>query len=76
MVTFFSCFEGYRSVKKDLETQIAIYTKDRKVQDALYKEQERLFESAELVTSNSFKSKDRMVPAWVRFAVLFFRYYF
>ena len=66
----------YISVEIDLETQIAVMTKDESLQEALYEEQERLFKSSQLVTRKSFENKDRIIPAWVRAAVIFFRYYF
>ncbi|XP_015595297.1 CDP-diacylglycerol--glycerol-3-phosphate 3-phosphatidyltransferase, mitochondrial [Cephus cinctus] len=67
---------GYRSVRRDLETQVAVVTKNEKLQDALEKEHERLFSCATPVTRKSFTQKDRIPPAWVCAAVIFFRYYF
>ncbi|KAL7288390.1 hypothetical protein TKK_0017481 [Trichogramma kaykai] len=67
---------GYRSVEKDLETQIAIVTKNEALQDSLQKEHKRLFEKATPVTEKTFTQKERLPPAWVRMAVYFFRYYF
>ncbi|CAK9802027.1 CDP-diacylglycerol--glycerol-3-phosphate 3-phosphatidyltransferase, mitochondrial [Anthophora plagiata] len=67
---------GYRSVKKDLETQIAIITKNRNLQNELQKEQERLFSYAKRVTKNTFSERDRIPPIWVCVVVALFRYYF
>ncbi|XP_058809122.1 CDP-diacylglycerol--glycerol-3-phosphate 3-phosphatidyltransferase, mitochondrial isoform X2 [Phymastichus coffea] len=67
---------GYRSVKRDLETQIAIATKNEELRNRLQKEQERLFDCAKSVTESTFLQKERLPPAWVRMAVFFFRYYF
>ncbi|XP_011642115.1 CDP-diacylglycerol--glycerol-3-phosphate 3-phosphatidyltransferase, mitochondrial [Pogonomyrmex barbatus] len=67
---------GYRSVNRDLETQIAIMTKNEKLQDALHEEQARLFSCAKPVTRKTFSQQDRIPPAWVCAIVLFFRYYF
>ena len=67
---------GYRSVKKDLETQIALVTRNRKLQNELQKEHERLFSCAKPVTNRTFFEQDRIPPAWVCAAVLIFRYYF
>ncbi|XP_012215557.1 CDP-diacylglycerol--glycerol-3-phosphate 3-phosphatidyltransferase, mitochondrial isoform X2 [Linepithema humile] len=67
---------GYRSVNKDLETQIALVTKNKKLQDALHEEQARLFSCAKPVTRKTFSQQDRVPPAWVCAIVLFFRYYF
>ncbi|XP_014477237.1 PREDICTED: CDP-diacylglycerol--glycerol-3-phosphate 3-phosphatidyltransferase, mitochondrial isoform X2 [Dinoponera quadriceps] len=67
---------GYRSVNRDLETQVAVVTKNEKLQDALYEEQARLFSCAKPVTRKTFSQQDRVPPAWVCAIVLFFRYYF
>lgn len=67
---------GYRSVNKDLETQIVVITKNEKLQDALHEEQARLFSCAKPITRKTFLQKDRVPPAWVCAVVLFFRYYF
>ncbi|EZA62629.1 CDP-diacylglycerol--glycerol-3-phosphate 3-phosphatidyltransferase, mitochondrial isoform X2 [Ooceraea biroi] len=67
---------GYRSVNRDLETQIAVVTKNEKLQDALHEEQTRLFSCAKPVTRKTFSQQDRIPPAWVCAIVLFFRYYF
>jgi len=67
---------GYRSVNKDLETQIAVMTRNEKLQDALHEEQARLFSCAKPVTRKTFSQQDRIPPAWVCAVVLFFRYYF
>ncbi|XP_018366936.1 PREDICTED: CDP-diacylglycerol--glycerol-3-phosphate 3-phosphatidyltransferase, mitochondrial [Trachymyrmex cornetzi] len=67
---------GYRSVNKDLETQIAIMTRNEKLQDALHEEQARLFSYAKPVTRKTFSQQDRIPPAWVCAVVFFFRYYF
>lgn len=67
---------GYRSVKRDLETQVAIVTRNEKLQDALEEEHKRLFSCANPVSRRTFQQHDRIPPAWVCAAVLFFRYYF
>ncbi|XP_033336225.2 phosphatidylglycerophosphate synthase 1 isoform X1 [Megalopta genalis] len=67
---------GYRSVSKDLETQIAVITKNRKLQSELQKEYERLFASAKPVTKGTFTEQNRIPPTWVCAAVAVFRYYF
>ncbi|XP_050461494.1 CDP-diacylglycerol--glycerol-3-phosphate 3-phosphatidyltransferase, mitochondrial isoform X1 [Cataglyphis hispanica] len=67
---------GYRSVNRDLETQIAIVTKNEKLQDALHKEQAQLFSCAKPAIRKTFLQQDRVPPAWVCAVVLFFRYYF
>ncbi|XP_070172453.1 CDP-diacylglycerol--glycerol-3-phosphate 3-phosphatidyltransferase, mitochondrial isoform X2 [Polyergus mexicanus] len=67
---------GYRSVNRDLETQIAVVTKNEKLQNALHEEQTRLFSCAKPATRKTFLQQDRIPPAWVCAIVLFFRYYF
>ncbi|KAH0950734.1 hypothetical protein HN011_002330 [Eciton burchellii] len=67
---------GYRSVNRDLETQIAVVTRNEKLQDALHEEQTRLFSCAKPVTRKTFSQQDRIPPAWVSAIVHFFRYYF
>ncbi|XP_033214352.1 CDP-diacylglycerol--glycerol-3-phosphate 3-phosphatidyltransferase, mitochondrial isoform X2 [Belonocnema kinseyi] len=67
---------GYRSVERDLETQIAVVTKNEKLQTSLQAEYERLFKRATPVNSTSFRQEDRIPPVWVRAVVLLFRYYF
>ncbi|XP_043247951.1 CDP-diacylglycerol--glycerol-3-phosphate 3-phosphatidyltransferase, mitochondrial [Colletes gigas] len=67
---------GYRSVKKDLETQIAVVTKNQKLQNELQKEHERLFSCAKPVTKKTFFEQDRIPPTWICALVVLFRYYF
>lgn len=67
---------GYRSVERDLETQLAIVTENEELRNRLQKEYERLFERAKPVTEKTFLQQERLPPAWVRAAVFFFRYYF
>lgn len=67
---------GYRSVKRDLETQIAVVTKNAKLQSALEEEYERIHRNSKAVTRNWLFQRDRIAPAWVCTAVLLFRYYF
>lgn len=67
---------GYRSVNKDLETQIAILTKNKNLQHELQKEHERLFSCATRVTNKTFFEQDRIPPTWVCAIVALFRYYF
>lgn len=63
-------------MNRDLETQIAIVTKNEKLQMALQEEQERLFRCAKLVTKRTFSQEDRIPPAWIRTTVVLFRYFF
>lgn len=63
-------------MNKDLETQIAIVTKNRNLQNELQKEQERLFLHAQRITNETFSKRDRVPPSWVCAIVVLFRYYF
>jgi len=57
---------GYRSVEKDLEAQVTILTRNKKLQSALHHEQSRLFDRSHLVTKETFSRKDRIAPLWVK----------
>ena len=61
---------------RDLETQIAVVTKNERLQNSLQLEHERLFKRAIPVNSKIFRQDDRIPPAWVRAVVFLFRYYF
>jgi len=67
---------GYRSVYRDLESQLAIVTVNSSLRDQLDEERRNLFQSGEAVTSSTFKSPDRSVPLWVRFVIKVFRHFF
>ncbi|XP_056639621.1 CDP-diacylglycerol--glycerol-3-phosphate 3-phosphatidyltransferase, mitochondrial [Diorhabda sublineata] len=61
---------GERSVKRDLETQVAIVTKNSDLSNRLNQECSRLFELGLKAET------ERKVPVWVNTFVLFFRSYF
>ncbi|XP_023287829.1 CDP-diacylglycerol--glycerol-3-phosphate 3-phosphatidyltransferase, mitochondrial isoform X2 [Orussus abietinus] len=67
---------GYRSVRKDLETQVAVVTRNEQLQEAMQNEHERLFSRAHPVNRKNFTERERIAPPWVCAAVAFFRYYF
>ncbi|XP_046433803.1 CDP-diacylglycerol--glycerol-3-phosphate 3-phosphatidyltransferase, mitochondrial [Neodiprion fabricii] len=67
---------GYRSVRKDLETQVALITRNEDLQTALEAEHTRLFSRAKPVDGRTFKARDRVVPTWVVAMVVLFRYFF
>ncbi|XP_066588149.1 CDP-diacylglycerol--glycerol-3-phosphate 3-phosphatidyltransferase, mitochondrial isoform X2 [Prorops nasuta] len=67
---------GYRSVRRDLETQIVILTKNKKLQDDMQTEYDRLFANANLVTRKIFSQRDRRPPIWVCATVFLFRHFF
>ena len=57
---------GYRSVEKDLEAQLTVFTKNRSLQEALHHEQARVFELSQRVTKDTFNQTDRIAPLWVK----------
>lgn len=63
-------------MRRDLETQIAVVTKNKRLQAALQEEYDRLYKNSQEVNKNSLSQRDRIAPAWVCAAVLLFRYYF
>ncbi|XP_071444099.1 CDP-diacylglycerol--glycerol-3-phosphate 3-phosphatidyltransferase, mitochondrial [Hetaerina americana] len=68
---------GYRSVERDLETQIAVITHNSGLQKRLAEERDRLYARApEKVTEATFSLPGRHVPFWVRCFVWLFRSYF
>lgn len=67
---------GYRSVEKDLESQITIVTKNPELRTALHEEQDKLFKSSSLVCEDTFKEAERIVPNWVKFVVAAGRNFF
>lgn len=73
---YYSIILGYRSVKRDLETQIALVTRNENLQDALEHEHDRLYNKSETVTAETFNQRDRIPPTWVCAVATLFRYYF
>jgi len=67
---------GYRSVEKDLETQITVVTKNEELRGNLHREQSRLFDEAKLVDSTTYAQPDRAVPRWVKAVVSLARHSF
>lgn len=61
---------GERSVRRDLETQLAIVTENLDLKKQMHEECQRLFGPALPV------EKNRPVPAWVQAMVTLFRDYF
>nr|CAG4637887.1 EOG090X08SX [Chydorus sphaericus] len=64
---------GYRSVYKDLESQLAIVTVNSSLRDQLQKEREDLYRPSKLVDGSTFEQPDRKIPLWVRFIIKVFR---
>ncbi|KAG8225288.1 hypothetical protein J437_LFUL001902 [Ladona fulva] len=68
---------GYRSVERDLETQIALVTHNKGLQQRLAEERDRLYaNSPEQLSAITFTQPERAVPLWVKCFVWFFRSYF
>ncbi|XP_045623939.1 CDP-diacylglycerol--glycerol-3-phosphate 3-phosphatidyltransferase, mitochondrial isoform X2 [Procambarus clarkii] len=67
---------GWRSVNRDLETQVIVATKNFGLQSALYHEQDRLFWNSSPVTKQTFTQQDRLVPYWVRLVMPIIKVFF
>lgn len=61
---------GERSVKLDLESQIAIITENKKLRDQLHEECQNLFKLGLPADTN------RVIPGWVHAMVFMFKKYF
>lgn len=57
---------GYRSVNRDIEAQIAVVTENVDLQKRLAEERDRLYESGEFLTEETFAREDHVVPWTVR----------
>ncbi|KAL9955415.1 hypothetical protein ACROYT_G036737 [Oculina patagonica] len=58
---------GHRSVYQDLEAQVAIVTNNKGLSEALDEEKNRLYNTAQHVTSETFMLPERKIPVWVYF---------
>ena len=67
---------GYRSERRDLESQIVVLTRNSELQERLGEEEERLYSPANMVEASTWKEEDREVPTWVQFVVKFARKWF
>nr|CAG4648734.1 EOG090X08SX [Polyphemus pediculus] len=67
---------GYRSVYRDLESQLAIVTVNSSLRNQLHEERRNLFQSADPVTPSTYVHPDRSIPLWVRFVIKVFRHFF
>jgi len=56
---------GYRSVEKDLETQIVVVTSNEELRDRLQRERDDLFKHGTLVNAQTWGEPGRAVPWWV-----------
>eukprot|EP00040_Diaphanoeca_grandis_P030983 m.184444 g.184444 ORF g.184444 m.184444 type:complete len:527 (+) comp32189_c0_seq2:208-1788(+) len=57
---------GYRSTHRDLECQVAVFTSNQTLRQALHTEKERLFCHGDVVSDDTFDSAKRHVKMWVR----------
>jgi len=57
---------GYRSVMKDLETQVTILTTNKQLQKMLTEERDRVFMYGRRVEMQTFQQEERKVPFWVK----------
>lgn len=61
---------------RDLETQVAVVTRNPHLQQMLYDEQERLFQRGIVLSEDTFALPDRGIAFWVRLFVWTFRSFF
>ncbi|KAK2714149.1 hypothetical protein QYM36_008652 [Artemia franciscana] len=67
---------GYRSVYRDLESQIAVITTNQDLQSSLSEEAENLYRDSQLATKETYEQWERYVPLWVRGVVGVVKHYF
>eukprot|EP00092_Neocalanus_flemingeri_P027299 GFUD01029609.1.p1 GENE.GFUD01029609.1~~GFUD01029609.1.p1 ORF type:complete len:463 (+),score=141.61 GFUD01029609.1:102-1490(+) len=67
---------GYRSVYKDLETQVTILTTNCGLQEQLREEQNLLYKQGKEVNSITYQQEERRVPLWVKMVVGLTRKFF
>jgi len=67
---------GYRSVYKDLETQVTILSNNKGLQKQLGEEQTRVFKHSDEVDGSTYQQEDRRVPAWVKLGTMLARKFF
>jgi hypothetical protein len=71
---YFFLSTGCRSVSRDLETQIAIVTKNPQLRQSLLEERERLYASSTPFNSETLSKPDRKhTPLWVHVIMRLFR---
>lgn len=57
---------GWRSVQRDLESQVVVVTRNPALRKALHEEHSRLYAQGTQVTDDTFTVPGRAVPLWVR----------
>ncbi|OQR67545.1 CDP-diacylglycerol--glycerol-3-phosphate 3-phosphatidyltransferase, partial [Tropilaelaps mercedesae] len=67
---------GYRSVHRDLESQVVIVTENEDLRNRLEKEQETIYRTIAHADDATFKEADRLVPFWMAYITTFLRSFF
>ncbi|RKP37551.1 hypothetical protein BJ085DRAFT_18118 [Dimargaris cristalligena] len=67
---------GYRSLERDLEAQVTLFTTNQKLRQALHTEMMDLRRYTNTVTGDIFTQVGRRVPTWVRMVKPFIRGFF
>lgn len=67
---------GYRSVHRDLETQLYVITLNKSLRLRFDEEQKNVFDSSKPFSSMEIVKPERRVPVWVKMVILFFRNFF
>nr|CAG4651953.1 EOG090X08SX [Triops cancriformis] len=67
---------GYRSVYRDLESQLAIVTLNPSLRSQLHNEQVDLWSRSEGVIAETFLQTDRVVPLWVKIVIRVIKKFF
>ncbi|CAF3291662.1 unnamed protein product [Rotaria socialis] len=67
---------GARSIRRDLEAQLAIVTNNEELSAKFHRERIQLFQYGAIVTSDTFKQLSRGVPFWGPLFMRFFRNFF
>ena len=67
---------GNRSVYRDLEAQLTIFTKNEQLASQLLEEKRNITEYCNKVDSNTYKDPERKVPLWVFIIRTFMRTFF
>ncbi|CAH1795231.1 unnamed protein product, partial [Owenia fusiformis] len=67
---------GYRSVYRDLESQLAIVTENQELRQQLHLEQQKLYSLSTPVNAETFRQPDRYVPMWIRLVIRVIKTFF
>ncbi|XP_022661003.1 CDP-diacylglycerol--glycerol-3-phosphate 3-phosphatidyltransferase, mitochondrial-like isoform X2 [Varroa jacobsoni] len=67
---------GYRSIYRDLESQVIIVTENEDLRNRLENEQKTIYKTVVLTDEMTFKDPERFVPFWVAYVTAFVRGFF